>query len=149
MSVRRAEKARSAVPEPPQPGRVLDARLHLLDRQVLDVDGVPVCTLDDLELDDVAAEPATRAAGGGTAVGDGPVVIRALLSGPVLGTRMFGGRPPGSRWHRLPWRDVTDIGTAVRLGVPGARLDVTWLERWARNHVVGRIPGGRARPGKG
>ncbi len=32
-------------PDRPLAGRVLDARLHLLDRQVLDADGVPVTTL--------------------------------------------------------------------------------------------------------
>ena len=32
----------------------LDAQLHLLDRQVLDVAGVPVAVVDDLELSDVA-----------------------------------------------------------------------------------------------
>ena len=31
-------------------GQTLDAQLHLLDRQVLDSDGVPVTTVDDLEL---------------------------------------------------------------------------------------------------
>lgn len=130
MSDTRTDPARDLAPEPPQPGRVLDARLHLLDRQVLDADGVPVCTLDDLELDD-----------------DGPTVtISALLSGPVLGTRIFGGRPPTSRWYRLPWHDVADIGTAVHLGVRGSGRDVTWLERWTRDHIVARIPGGLTDP---
>ena len=35
---------------PPTGVRVVDARLHLLSRQVLDVDGEPVTTVDDLEL---------------------------------------------------------------------------------------------------
>ena len=34
-------------------GRVLDAHLHLLDRQVLDRDGTPVTTVDDVELDGI------------------------------------------------------------------------------------------------
>ena len=33
--------------------RRLDAQLHLLDRQMLDADGVPVSTVDDVELDGV------------------------------------------------------------------------------------------------
>ncbi|MGI5187198.1 hypothetical protein ACQEVI_03535 [Promicromonospora sp. CA-289599] len=124
-------------PEPQQPGRILDARLHLLDRQVLDLDDVPVCTLDDLELEavaDPAADPAVD--------GSSRVVVTALLTGPVLGTRVFGGRPPFSRWHRLPWRDVLDIGTAVHLAVRGEGLDATWLERWTRDHIIARVPGG-------
>ncbi|MFD2796155.1 hypothetical protein ACFS27_21520 [Promicromonospora vindobonensis] len=125
------------LPEPPQAGRVLDVRLHLLDRQVLDVDDTPVCTLDDLELDAVAGTEED-----GPVDGSVPLVITALLTGPVLGTRVFGGRPPASRWHRLSWSHVTDIGSAVHLGVSGSRFDATWLDRWVRNHIVGRIPGG-------
>ena len=77
------------LPALPVAGRVLDAQLHLLDRQVLDHDGVPVTTVDDLELSgpavDVEIEPGTAAP-----------VVTALLTGPVLGTRIFGGRPPSS-----------------------------------------------------
>ncbi|PZR52529.1 hypothetical protein DNL40_11650 [Xylanimonas oleitrophica] len=139
------------LPEPRQPGRVLDARLHLLDRQVLDVDSVPVGTLDDLELG-----PSGPGAAAGSPRADDPpldgtttVVVTALLSGPVLGTRVFGGRPPASRWHRVLWRHVTDVGTAVRLANRGDDLDLTWTERWVRDHVVGRLPGGRHDPDAG
>ncbi|MFC8798265.1 hypothetical protein ACFT2C_11080 [Promicromonospora sp. NPDC057138] len=132
----------SREPEPRQPGRVLDAGLHLLDRQVLDVDDLPVCTLDDLELEAADGEPAED----GRIDGRVPVVISALLTGPVLGTRVFGGRPPASRWYRLPWAQVSDVGTVVHLGVRGGGLDVTWLDRWTRDHVVGRIPGGTHDP---
>ena len=39
---------------PPHPlGQVLDAHLHVLDRQVLDRDGMPVTTADDLELEGI------------------------------------------------------------------------------------------------
>ncbi|ASR56840.1 hypothetical protein CBP52_08460 [Cellulomonas sp. PSBB021] len=119
------------MPDPPRPaGLVLDARLHLLDRQVDDVAGDPVATVDDVEL----------------AERDGLVVVTDLLSGPVLATRVFGGRPPRSRWHRIAWRHVTDVGIVVRLGVHGEELDVLWVERWLREHVIGRIPGGRHAP---
>ena len=133
-------------PEPAQAGRVLDARLHLLDRQVLDVDDVPVCTLDDLELDVAAGSGPDEGpeSGQGESPVDGsvPLVVTALLTGPVLGTRVFGGRPPMSRWHRLPWSSVTDIGSAVHLGIKGSSSDATWLERWVRNHIIDRIPAG-------
>lgn len=137
----------SRKPEPRQPGRVLDARLHLLDRQVLDVGDLPVCTLDDLELgalDD--ADDGTVSGEDRPIDGSVPVIVTALLTGPVLGTRVFGGRPPASRWYRLPWSQVVDIGTTVHLGVRGAGLDVTWLERWTRHHVIGRVPGGNHDP---
>jgi len=120
-------------------GRAFDARLHLLDRQILDVDGVPVCTVDDIELHGVD----------GAEVVDGsrPVVVTSLLSGAVLATRIFGGRPPPSRWRRIRWAHVADVGTAVRLGVRGEQLDVTWPERWVRDHIIFRIPGGSHDPG--
>jgi hypothetical protein len=120
-------------------GQVLDAELHLLDRQVLDVDEVPVTVVDDIELSDVPwGEPIPERT-------PAPV-ITAILSGPVLGTRIFGGRPPASRLHRIGWRHVADVGVVVRLGIRGGELDATWVERWVRDHIVARIPGGRHDP---
>jgi len=126
------------LPEPPRPaGLVLDAQLHLLDRQTLDVDGVPVSTVDDLE---IGPHESTSLRGSDT------VHVTGLLYGPVSVTRVFGGRPPASRLHRVDWRHVTDVGTTIRLGVHGDSLDVLWLERWVRDRVIGRIPGGRHDP---
>ena len=129
-------------PVPPVAGQTLDAQLHLLDRQVLDSDGVPVTTVDDVEL---------SAPGGGDIFGEIPEgtpapVITALLTGPVLGTRIFGGRPPSSRLIRIPWKDVADVGVVVRLGVSGQGLDADWVERWIRDKIIARIPGGRRDP---
>jgi len=121
----------------PAAGRVLDARLHLLDRQLLDVDDVPITTVDDLEILGLDGDPDPTG---------GPAVLANLLTGPVLGTRIFGGRPPSSRLERIPWSHVADVATAVHLGVPGDRLDVSWTERWVRDHIIGRIPGGRHDP---
>lgn len=116
--------------------RVIDARLHLLDRQVLDVDGAPLTTVDDLELrgDD------------GDVVAGAPAHVAAILTGPVLVTRVLGGRPPRSRWQRVPWSDVGRLGVTVDLTVRGDTLDLDWVERWVRDHVVGRIPGGTHDP---
>jgi hypothetical protein len=119
-------------------GRVIDAQLHLLDRQVLDVDGTPLTAVDDLELSDVPFDVDLK--------GVEAPVIENLLSGPVLGTRIFGGRPPSSRWHRIPWNAISDLGIALHLKVHGDDLDVTWPERWARDHIISRIPGGRHDP---
>ncbi|MDQ0802103.1 hypothetical protein [Arthrobacter sp. SLBN-112] len=129
-------------PLPPAPhvaGRILDAQLHLMDRQVLDHDGVPVTTVDDLEVSGLALDeeitPGTPAP-----------VITALLTGSVLGTRIFGGRPPSSRLIRIPWKDVAEVGVVVRLGVKGEPLDPSWVERWVRDKIIARIPGGRHDP---
>src|SRR6218665_1017881 len=85
----------------------------------------------------------------GSDIPDGtqPAVVTSLLSGAVLATRVFGGRPPPSRWHRIRWSQVADVGTVVRLGSRSEELDVTWPERWVRDHIVRRIPGGSHDPG--
>ncbi len=124
----------------PRPGDVLDARLHLLSRQVLDVDGIPVTTVDDLEL------VGPRGPDSGLLSGADEVTVGAILSGAVLWTRIFGGRPPASRLIRVPWRDVGSVATVVRLIGSGEALAVTWPERWVRDHIIGRIPGGRHDP---
>jgi sporulation protein YlmC with PRC-barrel domain len=130
---------RPLAPVPPTPGRTLDAQLHLLDRQALDNDGVPVTTVDDLELS--GPDPETEIPEGTAAP-----VITALLTGPVLGTRIFGGRPPSSRLIRIPWKDVADVGVVIKLGVSGDSLDADWVERWIRDKIIARIPGGRHDP---
>ena len=122
--------------------RVVDARLHLLSRQVLDVDGEPVTTVDDLEL--VAADGPED--GRRDAVPGEPAEVGAILTGPVLVTRLLGGRPPASRWERVSWSDVGHVGTAIELTVQADSLDLHWTEDWLREHVVGRIPGGRHDP---
>ncbi len=124
----------------PQPaGRVLDAQLHLLDRQVLDREGVPVSVVADLELTGI--EP-----GRPIEADAAPPTVADLLVGMELPTRIFGGRPPPSRRMRIPWRLVSDVGTVLTVGVAGGSLDATWVERWVSRHIVGRIPGGRHDP---
>jgi hypothetical protein len=122
--------------------RWIDAHLHLLDRQVLDAHGVPIAVVDDLELSSVPV-------GLEIPVDTPPPVITALLSGPVLGTRIFGGRPPRSRMHRTPWEAVVDVGVVIKLAIGGATTDLTWTERWVRDRIIARIPGGRHNAGGG
>ncbi|MGN6240740.1 MAG: hypothetical protein ACTHNI_13515 [Cellulosimicrobium cellulans] len=130
--------------------RVVDARLHLLSRQVLDVDGEPVTTVDDLELVAVSGPDGTGADDGPRdAVPGEPAEVGAILTGPVLVTRLLGGRPPASRWERVPWSDVGHVGTAIELTVRADSLDLHWTEDWLREHVVGRVPGGRHDPEEG
>lgn len=117
--------------------RVLDARLHLLDRQVLDADGEPVTTVDDLEILAPDGEEVTPGE---------PAQLTAILTGPVLVTRIFGGDPPPSRWQRIAWDHVHRIGTTLELSVSADDLDLGWVERWVRHHVIERIPGGSHDP---
>lgn len=128
-----------SLPMPPRPaGRVIDAHLVLFDRQVLDPHDVPVTTVDDIELSHVPdATPLDP---------EHPPVITNLLSGPVLATRMFGGRAPQSRFERIPWRDVTDVGITTHISALAEDLDLTWVERWVGTHIIAHIPGGRHDP---
>ena len=73
-------------------------------------------------------------------------MITALLTGPVLGTRIFGGRPPpraGTACRGGTW--PTSVPPCASASA-GDDLDATWLERWMRDHVIGRIPGGTHDP---
>lgn len=117
----------------------MDVRLHLLDRQMRDVDDRTIGVVDDVELSDVPFdEPLDPNA-------DAPTITN-LLTGPVLGTRIFGGRPPESRWHRISWDDVSGVDVVVELGVDGEELSLMWVEQWMRDHIFARIPGGRDDP---
>jgi sporulation protein YlmC with PRC-barrel domain len=61
----------------------LDAVLHLLDRQILDVEGLMVCNVDDVELDEV----------------DGALCVTALLAGPAARVPRFGDGRSGRLLH--------------------------------------------------
>jgi len=117
-------------------GRLLDARLHLLDRQLLDDNDDPVGIVDDVELTDFeldkdisASTPAPRVTG--------------LVSGQVVGTRIFGGEPPRSRLQEIPWNLVASVGTVVKLKPTDMVFDVDWIERWLRDRIIKHIPGGK------
>ncbi|KRA24501.1 hypothetical protein ASD65_08765 [Microbacterium sp. Root61] len=119
-------------------GRGVDARLHLLDRQMIDRDGVPFSTVDDVELTGIEIGEAVDHA-------DAPRVAAILVGAAVL-PRIFGGHMPRSRWDRLAWQDVARLGTVIELRVHADDLDGVWLERWFRDRVIARIPGGRHAP---
>jgi len=113
---------------------------HLLDRQIVDRDGLLVGKVDDVELE----------------VGpDGAPAISALLVGQrVLGERLGGtlggwmvavadrlspaaSAPP----LRVPFDLVDTVGSEVNLSVPRDRLGEPPLETWLREHLMDRIPG--------
>jgi sporulation protein YlmC with PRC-barrel domain len=123
---------------PPQGGRLVDAHLSILDRQVLDVDGEPVGVVDDLELDDLPDRVVDR--------GAAPPQVRNLVHGPIVLNRIFGKRRPLGHIARVGWDTVAEIGSALRLAVRADTLDVAWLESWLADNVIARIPGGRHVP---
>jgi hypothetical protein len=117
-------------------GELLDARLHLLDRQLLTDDGTPVGIVDDIVLDGVELDEDI------TDGGDAPRAT-ALLSGQVVMTRIFGGLPPLERLQQIPWKLVASVGVVVRLKPNDMTFDADWMERWLRDRIVKHIPGGR------
>lgn len=117
-------------------GHLLDARLHLLDRQMLDDAGDPVGIVDDIELTGIDMDR-------DIAVDAPPPRVSALLSGHVVATRIFGGSPPRSRLQEIPWRLVASVGVVVTLKPTDMTFDTDWVGRWLRDHIVKRVPGGR------
>jgi sporulation protein YlmC with PRC-barrel domain len=111
----------------------------LLDRQIVDRDGVPVGKVDDVEF--------------GTTE-DGALHVAALLTGQqALGPR-FGGalgtwisataarldihrRGP----RRIAYDLVATVDSAVHLSVRRELLPEPALESWLNEHLIGRIPG--------
>jgi sporulation protein YlmC with PRC-barrel domain len=115
--------------------------LRLLDHQVIGHAGQLVGNVDDLVLEEGAND----------------LRVVGLLSGPPALARRFGGRGGswlGAAWRRLrpdgdPQPRVVPLDRVVRLD-SGVHVDRAasatlaaeqGLERWLREHVVGRIPG--------
>jgi sporulation protein YlmC with PRC-barrel domain len=110
----------------------------LLDRQIIDRDGLLVGKVDDVELSE-----------------DDPPRVAALLFGPgVLGQRMGGrlGRAIASaarRLHpdidpapaRIPYEQVAKLDSAVHLRITSGDLPRPSLEGWLCDHIISRIPG--------
>jgi hypothetical protein len=117
-------------------GRLVDARLHLLDRQLLNEHDDPVGIVDDLELSGVELDR-------DVADGSQAPQVTALLSGRVVATRILGGAPPRSLMQQIPWTLVDAVGVVVRLKQTDETFDVDWVERWLRDRIIRHIPGGR------
>jgi sporulation protein YlmC with PRC-barrel domain len=116
---------------------VRDARLALLDRQIVDPQGELLGKVDDVELDER----------------DGHLVLGDILLGPgALGPRL--DRPFG-RWMvaiwsrlssrhdpgRIPMADVVAITSAVSVDPVLPESGTQGLEHWMRRQVITRLPG--------
>jgi hypothetical protein len=126
-------------PEHPPTGRRWSAGLHLLDRQLVDPEGLMAGKVDDLELE---------------LRDDGPPIVKDVLAGPGALGRRIGGRFGAwiaSVHARL--QDGSNDAARISFGIVGriddhltlivSRHDVATFggEAWARDHVVRRIPG--------
>jgi hypothetical protein len=121
-------------------GNTIDAGLRLLDRQLVDADGMLAGNVDDLEL---------------TMPAEGPPYVSAILAGPGSLSRRIGGRLGAKieALHRrlhpsespgpasVSWGVVAEVGSAIRLSVGKGSLPVDTLEQWTREHIIDRIPG--------
>jgi sporulation protein YlmC with PRC-barrel domain len=124
-------------------GKLIDAGLELLDRQVIDKDGKLSGKVDDLEL-------AFPDAGG-------PPYVSAILAGPgALSKRLgsFSGALMQELHHyvspqhregpaRISFGVVKRIGTQIELEVAKRDLDVNAFEAWVRDKIISKIPGGK------
>lgn len=118
--------------------RSLLAGLDLLDRRIVDAEGRPYATVDDLEL---------------VEHDDGTLEVVALLLGPkALGPRIGGRlgraivgmarRASGTDAPiRIPLELVEEFGVVVKLRRKTGELPAMPLEAWMRDHVVAPIPG--------
>jgi len=123
-------------------GRRVWAALELLDRQLVDRDGLLAGKVDDLEFslsDD----------------GDELPNLVAILSGLGALASHIGGRTgrwlaaveqrlanePESTPSRIPYEFVTDLGAAVHLSADRDELDSSRAERWTRDVIITNIPG--------
>ena len=86
-------------------GRVLEAGLHLLDRQLVDKDGRLAGKVDDLELE--------------LPEGGGPPVVTAILAGPGALSRRLGGR--FGAWLEAVANRLREATTAGRPASPSRR----------------------------
>jgi sporulation protein YlmC with PRC-barrel domain len=121
-------------------GRVLSAGLDLLDRQLVDPEGLMAGTVDDLELE-------LRE--------DGPPELVSILAGPGALARRLGGRlgvwmasahdllkdPERRGPARISFGVVARIGSQVDLTLGREDLDTFEFERWVRDRIIGKIPG--------
>jgi len=115
----------------------------LLDRQVIDCDGMLCGKVDDLEL--------------ASSEDGGPPYVVAILAGPgALASRFGGGfgrwlASVQERLHphaqpgpaRLPFGIVKRVETHVEVSLPRHELEANRFEEWARDHIIDKIPGAR------
>lgn len=125
------------------PGHAIDAHFELLDRQILDHDGLMVGKVDDVELEQRD---------------DGRIYVTALLTGPgALGPRLGGalGTIVTGTWSRLSgrseparidWSAVAAVETAVQLAVGRTTVAGDGLETWLRDRVIAALPGSQVDP---
>ena len=125
----------------PPAGRVIDAALHLLDRQVVDPDEHLVCNVDDLEL----TVPEDGGAPYVTAILAGPIALGARFQGllgrwfTAVGTRLRPESDPEPA--RIDFGVVDRVESHVRIALRREETRANAFEAWCRDNVIAKIPG--------
>lgn len=140
IRVRDDELPRPRAAEEPTTGRRVSAGLELLDRQLVDPDGLMAGKVDDLAIE-------LRSDGR-------PPVVTEILAGPGALARRIGGRlgeRVASAYARIQGgsRDPAAISFSVvariddHVSLIVSREDVATFafEAWVRDHVIDRLPG--------
>jgi hypothetical protein len=125
--------------EPASRGRRFSAGLHLLDRQLVDPDGLMAGKVDDVLL---------------TFPDTGPPIVTEILAGPGALARRIGGRlgewiaSVHARLHSgsrdpasISFGVVGSIGDHVDVIVSRDLLGTFAFEEWVRDHVIRKLPG--------
>jgi sporulation protein YlmC with PRC-barrel domain len=122
-------------------GRKMDLALNLLDRQIVDKNGIPAGNVDDLEFE-------------WPADGTGTPFVTALLAGPGALSERLGGRL--GKWissiharlnegdpqpARVSMGVVKRIGVKVELTLAASELQTWELQKWIRDKIILKIPG--------
>ena len=128
-------------------GRVLEAGLQLLDRQLVDRNGRLCGKVDDLEL----TGPDENGDRYVSAILCGPGALLTRMKRRRLGRwlrRIVGSEFRSSREDpvRIPFSLVSDIGNHVTLAMDSEQVATFAAERWTRDHIIGHIPGSRHEP---
>jgi sporulation protein YlmC with PRC-barrel domain len=127
-------------------GRVRDAHLHLLDRQIVDREGRLAGNVDDLELtvpDDGGAPWVSALLAGPAALAEhtGGILRRWLLA---VHRRLHHEGDPGPA--RIPFSVVVHVESDVKVAMDRVDIPSTLLERWVRDNVISKIPGADRAP---
>jgi hypothetical protein len=125
-------------------GRHVWAGLHLLDRQLVDHDGLMAGCVDDIEL----AEDGEGGRLYATAIRSGPGALAYRLRRRRFGSWLTGVHRLTSVGDatRIPFNSVSEVGASIKIGMGVEEVGTYSTERWVRDHVIDYIPGSRHAP---
>ena len=119
----------------------LDLIRDVLDNQLVDRHGQRMGKVDGIVIELRKDKP--------------PKVAYIEVGGPTLAARLHPrlGKwatdlakrlGPGGESYRIPWSKVKSVGIDIEVLVDAEKTPVLAFEQWLREHVVSRIPGGKA-----